>query len=150
MATLASFPLYLQRFLDLLEDVSQFYNTFQSAASALEKISGVLEEEPSVAEPLSPATLPAPLSAPLSATGSGRGVRFDSVRFGYRKAVVLPRLDLDIPAGQTVALVGETGRARPRSPGCSRGSTTRTRGRSCSTASTCGRCPTLRCGARWC
>jgi ATP-binding cassette subfamily B protein len=82
-------------------DVSQFYNTFQSAASALEKISGVLEEEPSVAEPVSPAALPA--------VESGRRVRFDSVRFGYRKVVVLPGLDLDIPAGQTVALVGETG-----------------------------------------
>jgi ATP-binding cassette, subfamily B, bacterial len=102
---LASFLLYLQRFFDPLQDVSQFYNTFQSAASALEKISGVLEEEPSVAEPPRPADLPAP--PPSGATG--RRVQFSGVRFGYRKAVVLPHLDLDIPAGQTVALVGETG-----------------------------------------
>jgi len=102
---LASFLLYLQRFFDPLQDVSQFYNTFQSAASALEKISGVLEEEPSVAEPGSPAPLP----APASAGGSGRRVQFSLVRFGYRAEVVLPELDLDIPAGQTVALVGETG-----------------------------------------
>jgi ABC-type multidrug transport system fused ATPase/permease subunit len=101
VGVLASFLLYLQRFFDPLQDVSQFYNTFQSAASALEKISGVLEEEPSVAEPATP--------LPLPAAASGRRVRFDSVRFGYRKAVVLPGLDLDIPAGQTVALVGETG-----------------------------------------
>jgi ABC-type multidrug transport system fused ATPase/permease subunit len=101
IGVLASFLLYLQRFFDPLQDVSQFYNTFQSAASALEKISGVLEEEPSVAEP------PAPVALPAAA--SGRRVRFDSVRFGYRKAVVLPGLDLDLPAGQTVALVGETG-----------------------------------------
>jgi ABC-type multidrug transport system fused ATPase/permease subunit len=101
IGVLASFLLYLQRFFDPLQDVSQFYNTFQSAASALEKISGVLEEEPSVAEPLTPAVLPA--------AASGRRVRFDSVRFGYRQTVVLPELDLDIPAGQTVALVGETG-----------------------------------------
>jgi ATP-binding cassette subfamily B protein len=105
IGVLASFLLYLQRFFDPLQDVSQFYNTFQSAASALEKISGVLEEEPSVAEPRSPAPLP----APLTATGSGRRVQFSAVRFGYRSAVVLPGLDLDIPAGQTVALVGETG-----------------------------------------
>jgi ABC-type multidrug transport system fused ATPase/permease subunit len=101
IGVLASFLLYLQRFFDPLQDVSQFYNTFQSAASALEKISGVLEEEPSVAEPASPAALPS--------ADSGRRVRFDSVRFGYRKSIVLPQLELDIPAGQTVALVGETG-----------------------------------------
>jgi ABC-type multidrug transport system fused ATPase/permease subunit len=105
IGVLASFLLYLQRFFDPLQDVSQFYNTFQSAASALEKISGVLEEEPSVAEPVLPEALP----APPSATRSGRRVQFSGVRFGYRAAAVLPGLELDIPAGQTVALVGETG-----------------------------------------
>jgi len=105
VGVLASFVLYLQRFFDPLQDVSQFYNTFQSAASALEKISGVLEEEPTVAEPAAPELLPA-----ASSSGPrGRRVQFSSVRFGYRSAVVLPGLDLDIPAGQTVALVGETG-----------------------------------------
>jgi ABC-type multidrug transport system fused ATPase/permease subunit len=121
VGVLASFLLYLQRFFDPLQDVSQFYNAFQSAASALEKISGVLEEEPSVAEPAEPGELPA--------GGNGRRVRFESVRFGYRptgsgppdpagsrqpdsrqtERIVLPGLDLDIAAGQTVALVGETG-----------------------------------------
>jgi ABC-type multidrug transport system fused ATPase/permease subunit len=113
VGVLASFLLYLQRFFDPLQDVSQFYNSFQGAASALEKISGVLEEEPSVAEPAVPAGLPA--------AASGRRVQFESVRFGYRPAgfgqqenkapagFVLPGFDLNIPAGQTVALVGETG-----------------------------------------
>jgi ABC-type multidrug transport system fused ATPase/permease subunit len=101
VGVLAAFLLYLQRFFDPLQDVSQFYNSFQGAASALEKISGVLEEEPSVAEPAAPEELPA--------AASGRRVEFDSVRFGYRESVVLPGFDLDIPAGQTVALVGETG-----------------------------------------
>jgi ABC-type multidrug transport system fused ATPase/permease subunit len=106
VGVLAAFLLYLQRFFDPLQDVSQFYNAFQSAASALEKISGVLEEEPSVAEPAKPGSLPE-LASGWSVTG--RRVRFESVRFGYRESVVLPGLDLDIPAGQTVALVGETG-----------------------------------------
>ena len=101
IGVLASFLLYLQRFFDPLQDVSQFYNSFQGAASALEKISGVLEEEPSVPEP------PTPVSLPPAA--SGRRVSFSGVRFGYRKAVVLPGLDLNLAAGQTVALVGETG-----------------------------------------
>jgi ATP-binding cassette, subfamily B, bacterial len=89
-----------------LVDVSQFYNSFQGAASALEKISGVLEEGPSVPEPAASRELPA---AATPGAPTGRRVRFESVRFGYRDAIVLPRLDLDIPAGQTVALVGETG-----------------------------------------
>jgi ATP-binding cassette, subfamily B, bacterial len=119
IGVLATFLLYLQRFFDPLQDVAQFYNAFQGAASALEKISGVLEEEPSVPEPRVPAELPrgddppgSPRSwgsSPPPHTPRGRGVRFDSVRFGYRKTTVLPGLNLDIPAGQTVALVGETG-----------------------------------------
>jgi ABC-type multidrug transport system fused ATPase/permease subunit len=104
VGVLATFLLYLQRFFDPLEDVSQFYNTFQSAASGLEKISGVLEQEPAVPEPVTPAPLPA-----RAAAGAGRRVRFEAVTFGYRDNLVLPGLDLDIPAGQTVALVGETG-----------------------------------------
>ena len=104
VGVLATFLLYLQRFFDPLQDLSQFYNTFQSAAAALEKISGVLDEEPQVAEPADPVTLPPP------GTGtSGRSVTFESVRFGYRRKTVLPGLDLSIPAGQTAALVGATG-----------------------------------------
>jgi len=128
VGVLATFLLYLQRFFDPLQDVAQFYNAFQGAGSALEKISGVLEEEPSVPEPAAPAALPSRGSAaaepsrgsaaaePSGGSGvvprpgaSGRQVRFESVRFGYRETTVLPDLDLDIPAGQTVALVGETG-----------------------------------------
>ena len=108
VGVLATFLLYLQRFFDPLEDVAEFYNTFQSAASGLEKISGVLEQEPAVPEPASPALPPARCGA-HEGTQSGRQVRFEAVTFGYRDNLVLPGLDLDIPAGQTVALVGETG-----------------------------------------
>ena len=120
VGVLATFLLYLQRFFDPLQDVSQFYNIFQSAASGLEKISGVLEQDAAVPEPRVPGSLPVRGSA-LALTGrtptgraqvpapAGRKVRFESVTFGYRDNLVLPGLDLDIPAGQTVALVGETG-----------------------------------------
>jgi len=103
VGVLATFLLYLRRFFDPLQDVSQFYNTFQAAASGLEKISGLLEQDPGVPAPAPSVTLSLP------AAGAGRRVRFTSVRFGYRDSAVLPGLDLDIPAGQTVALVGETG-----------------------------------------
>ncbi|HEX3958564.1 MAG TPA: ABC transporter ATP-binding protein [Trebonia sp.] len=116
VGVLASFLLYLQRFFDPLQDVSQFYNSFQGAASALEKLSGVLDEEPAVADPALARELPAlrgaragELHGPGGAAIHGRRVRFESVRFAYRKATVLPCFTLDIPAGQTVALVGETG-----------------------------------------
>jgi ABC-type multidrug transport system fused ATPase/permease subunit len=99
VGTLVSFLVYLRRFFDPLTDVAMFYNTYQSATAALEKLSGVLEEQPTVPEPEHP--LP-----PAEPHGE---VVFDGVRFGYTDRVVLPRLDLRIPAGQTVALVGATG-----------------------------------------
>jgi ABC-type multidrug transport system fused ATPase/permease subunit len=102
VGVLVTFLLYLGRFFDPLQDLSQFYNSFQSAAAALEKLSGVLDERPAVAEPERPVPLP-------SRRGGGREVRFEAMRFGYGETPVLPRLDLVIPAGQTVALVGETG-----------------------------------------
>jgi ATP-binding cassette, subfamily B, bacterial len=105
VGVLVTFLLYLQRFFDPLQDLSQFYSAFQSAAAAMEKISGVLDEDPEVAEPDAPVSLP----DLEDAARAGRGVRFEAVRFGYRDKVVLPGLDLDIPAGQTVAVVGSTG-----------------------------------------
>lgn len=92
--------LYARRFFDPMEDIAIFYNSYQSASSALEKISGVLEEEPSVPEP----EKPTPLS---EAKGS---IAFTGVEFKYNTGpVVLQTLDLEIPAGQTIALVGTTG-----------------------------------------
>jgi len=105
VGVLVTFLLYLQRFFDPLIDLSQFYSAFQSAGAALEKISGVLDEAPKVAEPERPVSLP-DAAGPAA---EGREVRFDRVTFGYRKTTVLPDLDLTVPAGQTVALVGATG-----------------------------------------
>ncbi len=100
VGVLAAFLLYLRQFFEPMQEISQFYNTFQSASAALEKLSGVLEEEPSVPEPVSPTPLPA-------AAGD---LHLDSVSFSYVEGrPVLPDLDMRIPAGQTLALVGTTG-----------------------------------------
>ena len=100
IGVLTAFLLYLRRFFDPMQDIAMFYNAYQSAAAALEKLSGVLEEEPSVR----PATDPVPLPA-----ARGR-LDFRDVRFSYRDGtVVLPELNLSVPAGQTLALVGATG-----------------------------------------
>ena len=99
VGTLVSFLLYLRRFFDPLQDVAMFYSSYQSATAALEKLSGVLEEQPTVPEPSDPVPLPLP-----------RGqVVFERVRFGYTERTVLAGLDLTVPAGETVALVGATG-----------------------------------------
>ncbi len=92
--------LYVRQFYAPVEELAMFYNSYQSAAAALEKISGVLEEEPSVPEPEHPVTIEHPKGH----------LRFEGVRFGYREGVeILPEFDLDVPAGQTIALVGTTG-----------------------------------------
>lgn len=103
VGVLAAFLLYLRQFFEPMMEISQFYNTFQSASAALEKLAGVLEEEPSVPEPTD-----AEWSGPLD---RARGeVRFEHVGFSYVEGrPVLPDLDLTVPAGQTLALVGTTG-----------------------------------------
>jgi ATP-binding cassette, subfamily B, bacterial len=100
IGSLLAVVLYTRRFFDPAEEMAMFYNSYQSAAAALEKISGVLEETPSVPDPTTPIDL-------WQARGA---VHFDRVRFSYTgDTVVLPRLELAIPAGQTIALVGTTG-----------------------------------------
>jgi ATP-binding cassette subfamily B protein len=100
VGVLAAFLLYLRQFFEPMMEISQFYNTFQSASAALDKLAGVLDEQPSVREPETRAAL-----------GRVRGeLRFDHVDFEYvEDRPVLPGLDLTVPAGQTLALVGTTG-----------------------------------------
>ncbi len=96
--------LYVRNFFGPLEEVAMFLNSYQSATAALEKVSGVLEEEPTVQDPAAPVRLERP-----------RGeLGFDHVDFAYGgdrggARTVLADCDLEIPAGQTVALVGRTG-----------------------------------------
>ena len=104
VGALAAVLLYCKRFFQPVQQLGMFYNSFQSATAALEKVSGLLSEEPTVTEPVHPTPLPL-------ADGRARGeLRLDRVRFQYGQGpVVLPDLDLTIPAGQTVAVVGTTG-----------------------------------------
>lgn len=100
VGTLLAMLLYTRSFFAPAQEIAMFYNSYQSAAAALEKISGVLEEMPGVPDPTGPIDL-------WKANGA---VRFDNVEFSYKEdRVVLPRFSLDIPAGQTIALVGSTG-----------------------------------------
>ncbi|MET9506809.1 ABC transporter ATP-binding protein [Streptomyces sp. NPDC006622] len=105
LGVLAAAVLYLRRLYDPIDRLGMFLNSYQSAAASLEKIAGLLAQEPSVPEPTAPRELPARRSEM-----PGREVVFDGVGFGYRTGgEVLPRFDLTLPAGQTVAVVGSTG-----------------------------------------
>ncbi|MCS0604164.1 ABC transporter ATP-binding protein/permease [Streptomyces sp. LP11] len=105
LGVLAAAVLYLRRLYDPIDRLGMFLNSYQSAAASLEKIAGLLAQEPSVPEPVTARELP-----PLEDELPGREVVFDGVRFAYRTGgEVLPRFDLTLPAGQTVAVVGTTG-----------------------------------------
>ena len=99
LGVLTAFVLYLRQFFEPMQDLSQFYNVFQAAGAALEKLAGVIEETPTVPEPASPVRMNAVKGA----------VAFEGVTFAYRDKAVLHDVDIQIPAGQIVALVGETG-----------------------------------------
>jgi ATP-binding cassette, subfamily B, bacterial len=100
IGTLVAFLGYLTNFFDPVQQLSQLYNTFLSAVAALDKITGLLDEEAEVVDPPT-----------ASALGRIEGhVAFEEVRFAYgRGPEVLHGIDLDVPAGTTVALVGHTG-----------------------------------------
>jgi ATP-binding cassette subfamily B protein len=105
LGVLAAAVLYLRRLYDPIDRLGMFLNSYQSAAASLEKIAGLLAQTPSVPEPSTPRELPV-----REGEFPGREVLFDGVRFAYRTGgEVLPRFDLTIPAGQTVAVVGSTG-----------------------------------------
>ena len=101
IGTLFAFIGYLTNFFDPVQQLSQLYNTFLAAVAALDKIIDVMEEEPEIED--RPDAIPLPRV-------EGH-VRFESIRFGYADGLpeVLHGIDLELPAGTTVALVGHTG-----------------------------------------
>jgi len=100
VGTLFAFVLYLSNFFDPVQQLSQLYNTFLSAVAALDNIMNVMDEKPEVRDN--------PGARELSRIEGH--VRFEDVRFGYGNGPeVLHGIDLDVPAGTTVALVGHTG-----------------------------------------
>lgn len=99
--TLLALVIYSNRVFEPIFMLTDYYNLFQSAVSALEKVSGFLAEEPEVAEPAVPARRERPASGHLV---------FEGVEFEYVAGrPALHRLNTEVPAGQRLALVGATG-----------------------------------------
>ncbi len=107
----------LNNFFDPIQQLSQLYTTYQSGMAALDKIYGLLDQQPDLVDAPDATPLP-PIHGEL---------RFDNVSFRYGSAGAqredgeapptegddgdwaLRHIDLGVPPGQTVALVGETG-----------------------------------------
>ncbi|WP_424115873.1 ABC transporter ATP-binding protein [Rothia mucilaginosa] len=120
IGTLLALVIYANRVFEPVMQLSEFYNMFQSAMSALEKLSSFLAEEPEVAEPEHPheravesaAESASKSSAAEGASGKVQGalVELDSAVFGYTSdRHALKETTLRIEPGTTVALVGATG-----------------------------------------
>lgn len=98
---LVAFVLYIDRYFDPIRDLSRRYDTLQSTMAGGERILALLDTEIDVRDAESARELP-----------RIRGqVTFDEVSFHYSDdpALVLEQINLSVPPGATVALVGETG-----------------------------------------
>jgi ATP-binding cassette subfamily B protein len=98
VGTVAAFVLYLNNLFEPIQQLSQIYNTVQSAGAALSKLFGLLDTRPSIAE--------RPGAIDLPARG---GLTVDDVSFAYGKELVLRDVTLEIADGERLALVGPTG-----------------------------------------
>ena len=112
IGTLLALVIYANRVFEPVMQLSEFYNMFQSAMSALEKLSSFLAEEPEVAEPEHPHERAIESATAEGASGTVQGalVELDSAVFGYTSdRHALKETTLRIEPGTTVALVGPTG-----------------------------------------
>ncbi|GHH12457.1 ABC transporter ATP-binding protein [Streptomyces rubradiris] len=97
---LVAYLLYIDLFFAPVQQLSQVFDGYQQATVSLGRIQELLRE------PTSTKTAKAPLEV-LSLRGD---IAFEGVRFAYGdEEEALTGIDLTIPAGQTVAFVGETG-----------------------------------------
>jgi ABC-type multidrug transport system fused ATPase/permease subunit len=108
IGTIVAFVAALSNLFEPIQQLSQLYATYQSGMAALEKIFQLLDERPDLED--------RPDAIELGRI-SGE-VDFDDVSFAYKKrrgdnsseeVLALDHVDLQIPPGQTVALVGATG-----------------------------------------
>jgi ATP-binding cassette subfamily B protein len=100
LGTVVAFVLLLANLFDPVQQLSQLYNTLQSAAAALHKLFGILDATPDVDEVASPTELPA--------TGD---VVVNNITFSYAAGSrpALENVNLILTAGTRLALVGPTG-----------------------------------------
>ncbi len=104
IGVLAGFIAALNGFFDPISQLSQVYTTYQSGMAALDKIFELLDEAPALTDAPGAVDLPTPLRGEIA---------FEGVSFTYREGddcvYALRDVDIRVPPGQTLALVGATG-----------------------------------------
>ncbi len=101
VGTLVAFLLYLDWFFQPIINLANVYNLLQASLAALAKLFELRDTRPRVQE------LPGAYDLPSPPEGS---LALEDVTFGYDpELIVLGGLTLDVPAGQRLAIVGETG-----------------------------------------
>ena len=81
-----------------LQELSDLYGQVQSAGAAMEKITGILDTEPEIHD--------TPDAQRVAVDGH---LQFDHVTFSYGRDPVLHAIEIEVPAGNCLALVGESG-----------------------------------------
>ncbi len=95
-----AFMAYVRRFFAPLADLSQVYNTYQSAGAALDRIEQYMSLESSIKETENPVFFEEDI----------RGeIEFKKVSFAYEDKKVINNLSLKVKPGEVFALVGSTG-----------------------------------------
>ena len=101
VADLVAFFLYLESFYSPIRNLGNAWEQVQESMAGFERISELLIEEPDVKNPKSPVNVDVQIAPEIS---------FNNVNFHYQQGDnVLKNINLDIPSGKIVALVGPTG-----------------------------------------
>jgi ATP-binding cassette subfamily B protein/subfamily B ATP-binding cassette protein MsbA len=101
IADLVAFFLYLDSFYTPVRSLGNSMEAVQESLAGFERIAEILTVSPEIANPDEPHTFVEPIQG---------NIRFENVRFYYNQGEdVLTDINLEIPAGSTVALVGPTG-----------------------------------------
>lgn len=145
LGVLAAAVLYLRRLYDPIDRLGMFLNSYQSAAASLEKIAGLLAQDPSVPElPRRSNCPPSPPNTPAARSSSTA-----SASPTAPAARSCPPSTSPSRPGRRWPSSARQARASRRSPSCWPASTTPPTAGSSSTASTCASCPCRSCGAGW-